>query len=325
MINPLVSIIIPVYNAEKYILETIHSIIHQTYENYEVIVVDDGSTDSSIELIEHLEGNRFKIISQKNRGASAARNIGIKNAYGDYIQFLDADDLMHPDKIKNQIEILKNEDKYTLAFCPWIRIYKHLEVLNYLKQDIDKDYNEPYKLLRDMWNGKGMVQPGAWLLSKELVSQVGYWDETISLNDDGEYFCRVILASIKIKFCSNAIVYYRSGLTTSLSKQRTYKAISSHFNSLENYVINCQTHEFFDDLKAPLSLNFSDFIYQYYNINTPLCQKAKEKIMELGFKNIPPTGGKKFRLLAQIIGFERALFLKKISFIVLMLLLITIL
>lgn len=305
--NPLVSVIIPLYNAERFVEETIESVLNQTYRNLEIIVIDDGSSDNSLQVANKYKSRGIKIFSQANRGASAARNLGIQHATGDFIQFLDADDILHPDKIKNQVCILINEDSNTLVFCKWIRFFQSADNSQYKRQEIDKDYSSPFRLLKDMWNGKGMVQPGAWIASKKLLSKAGEWNEKLSLNDDGEYFSRVILASSKVRFCGNSIIYYRSGLHNSLSKTLTLNAAISQLNSLDCYVSNCENFPYFQELKASLSYNFSAFIYQYNMLYPELTVKARKRIFQLGYKNIPIAGGIFFKIVARLIGFDSAL------------------
>src|SRR5271165_3187575 len=104
---PLVSVIIPVYNSEKYLAESIESAIGQTWSSKEIIVVDDGSTDNSFEIARKFAGRpEVKVVTQENRGAAAARNAGLKEAKGEFIQFLDADDLLSADKIESQMKLL---------------------------------------------------------------------------------------------------------------------------------------------------------------------------------------------------------------------------
>ena len=98
--NPLVSIIIPAYNARRLIGESIDSVLNQTYSNCEILVIDDGSTDGTRAFLQHRYGDQIRYIYQKNQGRGAARNYGLRLARGKYIQFLDADDLILPDKIR---------------------------------------------------------------------------------------------------------------------------------------------------------------------------------------------------------------------------------
>ena len=116
--NCLVSIIIPVFNASKYIEETIKSIEKQTYKNYEVIFIDDGSSDNSIEIIQKykLKNSKMKLIKSTHQGVSKTRNIGIKNARGRYLTFLDADDIWLPNKLEEQVNFIR-KNNYAFVYC----------------------------------------------------------------------------------------------------------------------------------------------------------------------------------------------------------------
>src|SRR5437867_5272527 len=120
----LVSILIPVYNAESFVAETIHSALDQTWPAKEVIAVDDGSTDRSAKILESF-GSRIRIIGQENRGASAARNRALAEARGEVIQYLDADDLLAPDKIEIQLRRLESEPARSIASCAWSKFRDH--------------------------------------------------------------------------------------------------------------------------------------------------------------------------------------------------------
>jgi glycosyltransferase involved in cell wall biosynthesis len=107
--NPLVSVIIPAYNAYDFIVETINSVVSQTYSPIEIIVVDDGSQDNTSELVQSTFGDGVKLLTQVNSGPSAARNRGILESTGEYIAFLDADDIWLPEKIENQIALMEKQ------------------------------------------------------------------------------------------------------------------------------------------------------------------------------------------------------------------------
>lgn len=105
-----VSIIIPVYNREKYISRCISSVINQTYKNLEIIIVDDGSTDDSLNIVRSFDDNRLKIIESENKGVSNARNIGIQNASGKYIMFVDSDDYILDEMVENFVREMEETD-----------------------------------------------------------------------------------------------------------------------------------------------------------------------------------------------------------------------
>ncbi len=111
-----VSVIIPVYNVEKYIAETIRSVLEQTYQNFEILIIDDGSSDQSREICQQFTDPRIRIIHQKNRGLAGARNTGIRNAQTDYIAFLDGDDLWLPEKLEKHIKHLDNSPMVGISF-----------------------------------------------------------------------------------------------------------------------------------------------------------------------------------------------------------------
>ncbi len=113
--EPLISVIIPVYNREKYLVEAIESVLRQTWKNVELVVIDDGSTDNTADTALAFEG-KINYYYQKNRGLGAARNAGIGHASGDLIAFLDSDDLWLPEKLEKQMDALKQNPKVTMAF-----------------------------------------------------------------------------------------------------------------------------------------------------------------------------------------------------------------
>ncbi|RYX82911.1 glycosyltransferase family 2 protein, partial [bacterium] len=125
--KPFVSIIIPVYNAALFLAETITSTLKQSYRNFEIILIDDGSSDNSYNIAKQFNDPKITVVKQANKGASAARNHGISLATGDYIQFLDADDFLHPQKIEQQIDTLKNYSDLHLIGGTWQRFVKNLD------------------------------------------------------------------------------------------------------------------------------------------------------------------------------------------------------
>ncbi|MEL6460498.1 MAG: glycosyltransferase family 2 protein [Cyanobacteria bacterium J06641_2] len=112
-----VSVIIPVYNAEKYIAATVQSVLSQTYKNFEIIIVDDGTPDNSVKICQKFNDSRIRIIHQANRGLPGARNTGIRHAQGDYLAFLDADDIWLPEKLEKHVEHLNSSPTVGISFC----------------------------------------------------------------------------------------------------------------------------------------------------------------------------------------------------------------
>jgi len=208
--KPLVSILIPAYNAEKWIGYTLESAIAQTWLRKEIIVVSDGSTDGTAEVVQRFATKGVTLVPTKNQGASAARNHALRLSQGDYIQWLDADDLMAQDKIERQLGSLREVDsKRTLLSSSWASFHYRIRNAHFVQNSLCQDLSPVEWLLRKMGENLHM-QPGTWLASRELTEAAGEFDTNLSFDDDGEYFCRVLLAAEGTRFVPGTGIYYRS-------------------------------------------------------------------------------------------------------------------
>jgi len=196
--NLLVSIIIPNYNKEKYIKEAIESALNQSYRPIEVIVIDDGSTDNSKEIIKSY-GNKVSAYFLPHNNANVARNFGFKRSMGRYIQYLDSDDVLYPEKIEKQIESL-NSKNADISFCKWDSPLKRKTVLP--EKLIGKDYL--YWLLKDNW-----VPPIVPLYRRFFLKKVGLWDEGLERGQDTDYNFRISFLEPKITTLNEKLANYR--------------------------------------------------------------------------------------------------------------------
>ena len=310
--KPLVSILIPGYNAEAWLAATLESAIAQTWPNKEIIVVDDGSKDNTLAVATRFESPIVKVITQENKGASAARNRALQVAQGHFIQYLDADDLLAPDKIERQLQLLKDSSDW-IAAAEWSRFYKSPSEALFTSQPLWTDCS-PVEWLVCAWEGNWMMHPAAWLLPRQIVEKAGSWNETLSLNDDGEYFCRVVLASVGVKFCHGAKSFYRSGISNSLSGSQSRYALESAFNSLElcaNYLLSKENSPRTRHVCATV---FQRFIYGVYPEVPDLQKKAEAKVQQLGGSDVLPYGGPMFQILSYTVGWKQAKRIQKLAY-----------
>ncbi len=208
--KPLVSILIPAYNAEEWIADTLQSAIAQTWPRKEIIVVDDGSKDGTAKVARRFASREVTVVSILNQGAAAARNHALQLSQGDYIQWLDADDLLAPDKIERQLGALGDvDDRQILLSCPWTFFYYRTRRARFIRNSLWQDLCPIEWLLTKMSENLHM-QPATWLVSRELTEAAGPWDTRLVHDDDGEYFCRVLLASRGTRFVSGTGVFYRA-------------------------------------------------------------------------------------------------------------------
>lgn len=206
--KPLVSILIPAYNAEKTIAMTLRSAMAQTWPRKEIIVVDDGSKDRTAEIARQFSP-MAKVVTTPNQRAAAARNEALRLCQGDYIQWLDADDLLSPDKIERQFASLREgESRHILLSSPWAPFYYRTRHARFVDTSLCQDLSPVEWLLRKMGENLHM-QTATWLTSRELVDAAGPWDTRLLSDDDGEYFCRVLLASEGTRFTPKTGVFYR--------------------------------------------------------------------------------------------------------------------
>jgi len=301
----LVSIIIPAFNADKWLEECIISALSQTWKRIEVIIIDDGSEDSTLEIAEKFDDKRIRIIKQAHCGASASRNVGLEHSTGEFIQYLDADDALSPNKLESQIKSVDCKEFEFVISGAWARFYKNISEAVFQPQKLWTDMNSVDWLVCS-WKYDLMMHPAAWLVPRQIALKAGKWNENLSLNDDGEYFCRVILASKGVKFCKNAETYYRSGISNSLSQRKTLDAIESWYYSLELSVDQLLRHENSLRTRYACATRFQRFIYDYGLLQPDLMQKAETKVRELGGTNVLPYGSVVFRALCKLIGWKNA-------------------
>lgn len=314
---PLVSIIIPLFNSEQYLKETIESALSQTYLNKEIIIVDDGSTDQSLSVCKSFLSNKITIIEQKNAGAAAARNTGLKHCSGKYIQFLDADDILGQDKIKTQvIELAKNGNENKLAVCKTVYFSNEDNHLLNTPSDYETSFlfssNDPFEFLVNLWGGNGangsMIQTNAWLVPKSLIINSGYWEEFYSPDDDGEFFTRQILNSDGIIYTPTCLNYYRKYSSThSLSNRNSLNALEGCYKSI---ILKKQTlsHKLCDyRVKKVLSKQLMDIAVKAYPNNLKLVKKILSDIKSLGItiKN-PILGGSSINTICKMFGWKAA-------------------
>lgn len=207
--KPLVSILIPAYNAQEWIANTLRSAIAQTWEPKEIIVVDDGSTDQTVAIARQFESDIVRVVTQTNQGAAAARNYAFSLSRGEYVQWLDADDLLAPDKIARQMAVRdQNGSKRTLLSSEFGKFLHQWPRAKFVRTQLWEDLNPADWLLRKMGQNLYM-QTATWLVSRELCEAAGNWDTRMLSDDDGEYFCRVLLNSEGTRFVPGSKVYYR--------------------------------------------------------------------------------------------------------------------
>jgi glycosyltransferase involved in cell wall biosynthesis len=297
-----VSVIIPCHNAERWIGETLESVFRQTWGDLEVIVVDDGSIDRSATVVEGLARDGLTLIRQQKRGAAAARNAGLAKATGDFVQWLDADDLIDPDKIALQIARLEGRPR-SLASARWGRFHDAPENTNFVDEPVCRDLDPLDWLALSRAEGLGMMFPALWLIPRPVVEAARPWREDLSLNDDTEYFTRVVLAADRVLYCEGALCRYRSGVAGSLSGSKNWP---SAFAVLDICEAEVRAREDSDRVRRGFALSWQILAHACYPYDAVMARAALARAKALHPAQTRPGGGPAFRALSRLIGWRAA-------------------
>jgi len=309
---PLVSILIPAYNAERWIGHTLKSVVDQTWLNKEVIVVDDGSRDATAAVARGFESSAVKVVRQDNCGPAAARNHAYRLSQGGYIQYLDADDLLSPDKIAEQLKVLCESPGRVLGICPWTYFQDGTDPAKGLAENgwpcVDTD--TPVEWLIDLLGPEGpfgMVPPGAWLTPRAVAEEAGPWDETPSPDDDGEYFARVVLASAGIRRAAGRFYYRKHPSQGSWSATKNARQQSGALHSLECKMRHLLAHTSDPRAKRALANCFMLRAVHAYPDFPQVWRRALAKAEELGGTDfVPPFGTRGGELFRRLFGWKAA-------------------
>ena len=304
--QPLVSVVMPVYNVEPYIEQALDSVIRQSYDNIEIIVVDDQSPDNSIALIQQrYRDERIRIIRQKNRGLAGARNTGIRHSNGRYIAFLDSDDFWQVNKLELHIKAMQRNSNYGVSFSSSLFVDDQGQRLNRLQAPKKKcDYSAKDVFCRNpIGNGsapvirKGILEQIAFFSEEKTENgapYAQYFDENLRQSEDVDCWTRIALTTATdFHYIDQPLTNYRlnnEGLSANVEKQ--FETWMHLLNKLEHYAPN------FAQKYGPVAK-----VYQYrYLARRSIFQGQANnavKFMWLAFKTNPLALMKEFRRTAE--------------------------
>jgi len=239
---PKVSIIIPCWNAEKYIADAIGSALGQSYPNIEVIVVNDGSTDGSQTVIDSFKDRVVSIVVE-NGGANKARNIGIKMSSGNYVMFLDADDYIEDELLASLVDEISKAEA-DIAFGSWVKVKNKIELI-----DTQFIGQQDWKSMLISWLLGDYVPTCSVLWSRSLLEKINGWDESLKKNQDGDIVIRGLMEKPRLAFSKNGRGVYRqhdgvgrvssaSLIDNHISNSRIYDKLFFWSKNINDYEIN---------------------------------------------------------------------------------------
>lgn len=244
--NELVTVFIPMYNSETYIKETLESIINQTYTNIEILIIDDGSTDRSVEIINEFKDKRIRLLkNESNKGIPYTRNRGLKNAKGKYIAIMDADDISIKDRIEKQVNYLENNHNIDVVASN-IQCLTNSKIKNFIYEInsvFKKGLNEK-QVECSMLFSSPIANPSS-MIRKETIEKLNLsYDEECFVAQDYNFWADMILRNCKLVVMKDILLKYRTG----------------HMNITKSSSLNKK------NMRKNIIFNIKDKILKYYKI-----------------------------------------------------------
>jgi glycosyltransferase involved in cell wall biosynthesis len=296
--NSLVSIIIPCYNAERWIFEAIDSAFSQTYPYIEVIVIDDGSTDTSLSIIKSY-GSKIKWETDFNRGGSGARNRGFKLSQGEYIQWLDADDYLEATKIEDQVSVA-TEHKNSVVYGPWLNRIELGGNSQLGRRNLLEAVSDPLAT-----HLKGLLAPTiAFLTPRTVFEEIGGWDEELLADQDGDLFMRFMLHGTPFVYASGGAAIWRHHQSPNrVSNRRSLAALLSRYQVCCRVIEKLQQQNKLDQYAELLAWRL-DRLAQLAALEYPsFAEQCLKKSIEI-HPNCQPLGSFAYKLSRKAFGLQ---------------------
>jgi glycosyltransferase involved in cell wall biosynthesis len=305
--TPLVSILIPAYNAEQFLAETVRSALNQTWVRKEIIIVDDGSRDGTLALARQFESPIVKVVTHPNQGAAATRNKAYSLSQGDYIQWLDADDLLGPNKVARQVEEgLAAGSRRTLLSCGWAYFMYRPHRARFVPTPLWENLSPLEWMTRKLEHNLHM-QTATWLVSRELTDAAGPWNTQLLGDDDGEYFARVLMASDAVRFVPNGRVYYRISPSSRLSYiGRNHRKMEAQLHSMELNIRYLRSVADSPRVRAACVTYLSNWLPSFYPERPDLVERAQRLAASLGGELSSPRLPWKYAWIQKLFGWPVA-------------------
>jgi glycosyltransferase involved in cell wall biosynthesis len=305
--KPLVSILIPAYNAGEWLADTLRSAIAQTWERKEIIVVDDGSSDETLPIARQFESDSVRVFTQKNQGAAAARNQALLLSKGDYIQWLDADDILAADKVEQQLAAMREVDsKRILLSSAWAYFNYRTHRARFVPTSLWQDLSPVEWLLRKMGENLHM-QTATWLTSRDLAEAAGPWDTRLLSDDDGEYYCRVLLASQGTRFVPESKVFYRITQAGRLSHiGASDKKKDAMLVGMKLHIRYLRSLEDSERVRKACMAYLQNWYFNFYPERPDLVAELQSLAAQLQGNLVEPRFGWKYAWMKPVFGWKAA-------------------
>lgn len=312
--SSLVSVIIPTFNVFSKLRETLDCVCQQTHQEIEVIVVDYGSTDNTVDLVLTYPDTRVSLTRIPNRGVCAARNVGLAQAAGKYIQFIDPYDLLDCGKIAHQVEALRqSKDRTAIAYGPWWSFLNDALWPRGASYTSGRSFSPAMEWLFASMEEGFYLPPHSWLLTREVACAAGEWDERLIQNEDGEYFSRVLEMASQVIWVPDAQAYCRQPrdlMSVGLSRLYTQSLILAA-DKIRDRMIDYIGYN--PDRRRIISALYLRILYRIESNDLEMMDQVWQRIHGLGLPDgRTRVGGVRFDMLKRHMGWKLAFKMKQL-------------
>lgn len=307
----LISVIMPAYNAAAYIGEAICSVLQQTWQQWELIIVDDGSTDDTLQIVNNYSAkdNRIQVIHQSNAGVCAARNVALRYIIGDYVLFLDADDKLELNKMSSHLQEIWKYDysSEVLTYGSCIRLLSSGKCVPSSMATLYSNYRPAISAQIAIWAKHFNSFPySSYLVPYSLIQKVGLWDECLSRSEDSEYMARLLSEASVLRFVPEAVFYYRQVPNSLSTRQLTKEQLTSEAivcDKIADLILAVDTSP---QAKNACEVHYTDVLTAWYPQNRFLVSQMRRAMRSRGLQLNFENRGKLFHLLYHIFGWRIA-------------------
>ena len=282
--HPLVSVIMPAYNAANHIEEAIESVLIQNYQNFELMIINDGSTDNTEQIVKKFDDQRIRYFSQENAGASSARNLAIEKSTSQYIIPLDSDDRITPDFISQHLKVFQQYPEADLIYCDDRLIDENGQTIRIIERP---EYTDRKHLIRDLFRCGFPVVPFRTCIKRDVFNKIGFFDEKLKIAEDYDMMRRFVKHGLVARHLKGDY-YLRRIETNSLSRNHTVAKAKFHFDVVKSFTESFDYEQLFPDVQWEniavenrqmharflFALTFMTIGQDYVKTNSPVMAKA---------------------------------------------------
>lgn len=309
---PLVSIIMPAYNAAKYIGEAIQSVLEQTWTNWELIILDDGSTDNTLQIAQQFaaKDDRIQVYHQSNQGGCVARNEALKHVTGDYVQYLDADDKLHAEKLS--LQVVENVDEDTVILGSCLRLLANGYCVESSMAKLCTSYAPAIDTQVAIWSNHFNSFPySSYLIPRPISDMVGEWNIQLKRSQDSEYMARVLVLAKKLVYVPDAIFYYRQVENSVSAKPLSRQQMRSEAMVCDVIADAILAHSKSIYAKRACEIHYTDVLTAWYPQNKFVIKDMLKAMKARGLKFNFENRGRLFHILKNIFGWRAAVIITK--------------